>query len=90
MVLWEPGMDHEYADGVLWLRAEVPERLEVAVSVSADANFVAVEMKLSNLGSKPADILPERLSLTLNQPQTASMAYRARPRPQARYPRHDP
>jgi len=42
MVLWEPGMDHEYADGVLWLRAEVPERLEVAVSVSADANFVAV------------------------------------------------
>ena len=35
MIVWEPGMDHAYQDGILWLKANVPDRAVLVVSLSA-------------------------------------------------------
>jgi len=33
MVVWAPGMDHDYQNGVLWLKAEAPGAAALAVDL---------------------------------------------------------
>jgi S1-C subfamily serine protease len=67
-------MDHIYQDGALWLRAQAPGQIAVAVSVSSDDRFIAVQLAVTNHSAQPIDVLPGSFSATLNQPQVLPLA----------------
>jgi hypothetical protein len=67
-------MDHAYQDGVLWLKAHAPNQVAVAVSVSADSQFVAVQLAVTNRSTKSIDVLPATFNATLNQPSVLPLA----------------
>jgi hypothetical protein len=68
MVVWQPGMDHAYEDGMLWLKADSPGHAAVAVSVSADAQLIAAQLIVTNHSARAIDVLPVNFSATINQP----------------------
>jgi hypothetical protein len=75
MIVWSPGMEHAYQDGVLWLKADSKDGAAIAVSVSQDAQFISVQVVITNHSPSAIDVLPDRFALTLSQPQTLPLGY---------------
>jgi hypothetical protein len=75
LIVWTSGMDHDYQNGVLWLKTEAPDTAALAVSTSADAQYVAVQVAVTNRSAGGLDVLPGGFSLTLNQPQVMPLAH---------------
>ncbi len=75
LVVWQPGMDHLYRDGVLWMKAEAQDCASVAVGVSADSQYINVSLTVDSRSSTNLDILPDRFTLTLNEPQVLPLGH---------------
>ena len=75
MIVWAPGMGESRQDSALWMKASVPDRAALSVSISSDQRSVAVQIALTNHSSAGIDVLPDRVSLTLSQPQVLPLVY---------------
>ena len=75
MISWEPGMDHAYQEGVLWLKADATGRTALAVSVTTDTQYIAVQIAVTNHSSGAVDIFPDSFSMTLSKPLVKTLVY---------------
>ncbi len=75
LVVWQPGMDHLYREGTLLMKADTQNCASVTVGVSADSQYISVNLTITSRSTTDLDILPDRFTLTLSEPQVLPLGH---------------